>query len=59
MTFDRDELNELLAELSLGVTREFKAGLRLTFTIRARTPELDDAEGLPPVWGGLVISRAL
>lgn len=59
VTFDRDELNELLAELSVGVTREFESGLHMSFTIRARTPELDDSDGLPPVWGGLIISRAL
>jgi len=58
VTFDRDELNELLAEVSVGVTREFASGVRVSLTVRARTPELEDAAGIPPVWGGLIVSRS-
>ena len=58
VTYTRSELNNLLGELSVGVTRELDSGLRISFTMRARTPELDDAEGEAPLWGGLIVSRS-
>lgn len=59
VTFDRSELESTLGEASVGVTWGLRNELRVTAALRARTPELEDAEGLDPVWGGLIVSRAL
>ncbi len=58
VTYERSELNNLLGELSVGVTRELENGLRISFTVRARAPELDGADGEAPLWGGLIVSRS-
>jgi len=58
VTFDRSELDSTLGEISIGVTWGLRSGYRLTGAIRAREPELEDADGLDPVWGSIIVSRA-
>ena len=60
VTFDRHaDLESLLWEASLGITRTWSSGLGLTVLLRARRPEVPDAAGLDPVWGGVIISSSL
>jgi len=58
VTFDRSELRNLVGEASLGVTCGFQTGTRVSLGVRARTPEIIDADGSRPVWGTLMISQA-
>lgn len=57
VTYDRDELRSELAEASLGLTVGIGEGTYVTLAVRARTPELRDADAALPVWGSLVFSR--
>lgn len=41
----------------LGLTVGIGEGTYVTFAVRARTPELRDADAALPVWGSLVLSR--
>lgn len=58
VTFDRNELNSILGEASLGVACGFQTGTRVSVGIRGRTPEIDEGEENRPVWGTLMISQA-
>jgi hypothetical protein len=58
VTFDRDELDSTLAQATLGVTCGFLGGTQASLALRYREPELEGAEGLDPVWGSLIVSRA-
>ena len=58
VTFDRGELESTLLEGSIGITWGSAGGTRITAALRGRTPELEDADGLDPFWGSVIISRA-
>ncbi len=58
VTFDRSELRSVLGEANLGITFGFETGTRISAGVRARTPEIRDAEGSRPVWGTFFISQA-
>jgi len=55
--FDRDELESLLPEASVGVTYGFRRGTRVTVALRARRQEIEDTDSSSPVWGNLTITR--
>jgi hypothetical protein len=57
VTFDRSELDSTLGEAGIGVTLGLRSGYRVTAALRAREPELEDADGLDPVWGSIIVSR--
>lgn len=59
VTFDRSELDSTLGEVTLGVTLGLRNGFRVTAAVRARERELEEGEGIDPVWGSLIVSRAL
>ncbi|GMR18189.1 MAG: hypothetical protein BMS9Abin33_0595 [Gammaproteobacteria bacterium] len=60
VTYNRDELQYVIGELWVGVTREFASGLRLSYFVRGQTSEIKEGSGSRnPVWGGLIISHAL
>lgn len=58
VTFDRDQLEHVIAEGWVGVTREFSNEFRGSFYVRARSEELKIPNASSPVWGGFVISKA-
>ena len=55
--FSRSDLNPLVGELWIGVTRELHNGLTVSFVFRARSRELE--VGPSPSWGGVILRRAL
>jgi len=57
VTYGRDQLHSLLAELSVGVTAGVGGGRYLSFLLRARTPELEDAPNALPLWGSIVLMQ--
>lgn len=60
VAYNRDELEYLISELWVGVTREFTGGLRLSYFVRGQTSEIKEGAGSRnPVWGGLIISQIL
>lgn len=58
VTYDRSELRKVLGEASFGVTCGLQTGTRVSIGLRARTPEIEDADGNRPVWGTLIFSKA-
>jgi len=58
VTFDRSELESTLYVGSIGITWGFAGGIRVTAALRGRTPELEEADGLDPFWGSIIISRS-
>jgi len=58
VTYDRDELKELIAEVWLGYTYEFESSLQLSVFLRGRNQEIDLPGLSDPVWGGFIISKS-
>lgn len=59
VTFDASELNRLVLDAWLGVTKQFEAGLRVSLVLRARTKEIKTGPAArSPVWGGLIFGYA-
>lgn len=58
VTYDRDELEDLIAEAWLGYTYEFESRLHLSVLLRGRTQEIDLPGLSNPVWGGFIISKS-
>ena len=56
VTFKRSELEHLIAEVFVGVTKELRSGLSASLFIRGRTNEVSG--GRVPIWGGIIVSRA-
>lgn len=58
--FSRSELNSVVMDAWLGVTRQLKNGFRISIHLRVRSPELKINENRrAPVWGGLIFSYAV
>ena len=55
--FSRSDLNPLVGEAWIGVTKELGNGLTVSFVFRARSRELKFVES--PSWGGVILRRAL
>lgn len=58
VTFDDDELERTVKELSMGITREFSEGVRIGLFIRQRSAALELPNARKPKWGGITISKA-
>ncbi len=58
VTFKRSQLESVIAEAWIGVTRGFKSGFSASLFLRGRTTEISGLNGRAPVWGGIIISRA-
>ena len=58
VTFDRDQLEHVIAEGWIGVTREFSNEFRGSLYVRARSEEYKGPNARNPVWGGIIVSRA-
>ena len=58
VTFDRSELEHVLAEAWIGVTKEFNRGFSGSFFVRGRTEEIKGPNARTPVWAGIILSRA-
>lgn len=57
VTYNRSELNSLIGEAWMGVTKEFNNGFRFSYFIRAQTSEIKSGPGSrDPVWGGVIFS---
>ncbi len=60
VTYKSDELNHVVGELWMGVTKELDSGLRMSYFLRGQTSEIKTGPGSrSPIWGGFIISRAL
>ncbi len=59
VAFAPDELNHLIAEGWLGVTRKNAHGWGLSFVLRGRTNEIRGPNRHGPVWGSIIISHSL
>lgn len=57
VAFKRSELEPIIAEVWVGVTRELRTGVRVSLFIRGRTSEISGSRGRSPVWGGVILSR--
>ncbi|MCU7906884.1 MAG: lipid A deacylase LpxR family protein [Candidatus Thiodiazotropha sp. (ex Epidulcina cf. delphinae)] len=57
VTFDRDDLEPLLLEGWLGITKTFSDGLGISFVMRKQTNEIKGPGRDDPFWVGLIISR--
>ena len=58
VTFERSELEPIIAEAWIGVTREFKGGYSASLFLRGRSKEIRSLIGNTPAWGGIIFSRA-
>jgi hypothetical protein len=58
VTFKRSELESVIAEVWVGVTKQLKSRLSASVFLRGRTKEISGPRGRTPVWGGVIISRA-
>lgn len=58
VTYKRSELEPVIAEAWIGVTREFKGGFSASLLLRGRTNEIRGFSGGGPAWGGIIVSRA-
>ena len=58
VTFDRDEIQPWLLDLTLGLSLEAAPGLHLTFAVRAQSAPLREGSDAAPLWGGLIVQRS-
>jgi hypothetical protein len=58
VTFDKDELVQVIGELWLGYTHQFNQHWRLSAFFRARNQEIDISGLSDPMWGGFIISKS-
>lgn len=59
VTYSRGELETFVLETWLGVTQQFRSGLRLSYVLRGQTREISDGPASRnSIWGGVIISRA-
>ena len=58
VTFSRSELEHVIAEGWIGVTKEFRGGWRGSLFVRGRTEEIKGPNARTPVWAGIILSRA-
>lgn len=58
VTFDRSDLEHVITEVWIGVTKDFSGGLSGSLFIRGRTEEIKGPNKRRPVWGGIILSKA-
>ncbi len=54
--FESDEIEDIIYEGWLGITKTWKSGFGLSFVIRGRTNEIKKPIGRNPIWSGFVLS---
>ena len=60
VTYHSDELNRLIGEAWVGVTKEFESGIRFSYFVRGQTEEIKTGKGSRNlVWGGIIVSQTL
>ena len=58
VTYDSDELKQLVAEIWIGYTHEFEQSWQVSGFIRARSMEIDLDNLDDPVWGGFIFGQS-
>ena len=58
VTFENDELERTMTELSMGITREFSNDIRISLFFRQRSAALKQADARETKWGGISISKS-
>ncbi|MFV1984439.1 MAG: lipid A-modifier LpxR family protein [Thiohalomonadales bacterium] len=60
VTYNRDELNRITAELWIGITKQFSNGFRASYFVRSQTSEIKEGPASRNlVWGGIILSQAI
>lgn len=59
VTFSRSEIKPLVGEAFVGINKGLPYGFSFSFLIRGRTEAIKGPNARSPVWGGVIISRAL
>lgn len=59
VTFSRSEIKHVVGEAFVGITKGLPFGFSFSFLVRGRTETIKEPSAHFPVWGGLIISRAL
>lgn len=57
VTFNRDQLESVIVNAWLGITKTFSNGMGISFVAQAQTNEIKGPDRSNPVWGGLIISQ--
>ena len=58
VTYEADEIQNLVAEGWIGVTKQFQSGWRLSYLLRAQTSEVKIGKADRNVyWGGIILSK--
>ncbi|MBT3059653.1 MAG: lipid A deacylase LpxR family protein [gamma proteobacterium symbiont of Ctena orbiculata] len=57
VTFDRDELEAVILNGWLGLTKTFGNGMGISFVMRKQTNEIEGSDRDDPFWSGLIISK--
>ncbi|MEW8028951.1 MAG: lipid A deacylase LpxR family protein [Candidatus Thiodiazotropha sp.] len=57
VTFDRDELESVILNGWLGVTKTFSNGMGISFVMRKQNNEIKNSGRDDPIWSGLIISK--
>jgi len=58
VTFDDDEIEKFTYEITMGITREFFEGIRISLFRRQRTAALKIPGASAPTWGGITVSKS-
>ena len=58
VTFDDNELETAMIELSMGIAREFPNDIRISLFYRQRSAALKLPDAREPKWGGITISKS-
>lgn len=58
VVFSRSDLNPLIGEAWIGVTKELDSGLDVSFSLRARSRAVKTIDSSAPVWGSVILRRA-
>lgn len=58
VTVSDNELERVITDLSLGITREFGKNIRLSLFYRQRSATLKSPDARRPRWGGIIISQS-
>lgn len=58
VTFSNHDLERITTDLSLGITREFATGVRVSLFYRQRSATLKLPDARKPRWGGIIISKS-
>ena len=56
VTYSREQLESVIINASLGITKTFGNGLGLSFVAQRQTHEIKSAAGNDTTWGGLVVT---